>query len=351
MKKLKIAMLAPTEEQVPPLKYGGTELVVHNLTEKLTQMGHDVTLLASGDSNTSAKLVPIFPKAVRVLPETKNMEIRRALRVIGTGRVVKYLRENKFDMVHNHMGWEFLPFVDVVKMPTVTTFHGFLKIPSETEVYRHYTDYNYISISMNQRKSAEVKLNFIANVYNGIDVEKFKLFPQAKSYFAFLARISQEKGALEAILIAKKAGVNLIMAGKVDPVDEAYFKNEIEPLIDGDRIKFVGEIGHDEKVELLGNAKALLAPIQWEEPFGLYFVESMICGTPVIANNLGSVPEIIVDGKTGFIVNGIEEAVEKIKEIWKINRLDCHEHVKENFSSERMTDGYLEAYEKILGVS
>ncbi|MGI6103776.1 MAG: glycosyltransferase family 4 protein [Patescibacteria group bacterium] len=349
MKKLKIAMLAPIEEQVPPKKYGGTELIVHNLTEELASRGHDVTLLASGDSQTNVNLVPVFPKAIRTLPESKNIDVRRALSIIGAGRVVEYLKDKEFDIVHNHIGWMFLPFAGIAGMPVVTTFHGFLKASYEAEVYRHYADHNYISISMNQRESAQTKLNFIANVYNGINIEKFRFFPEPKNYFAFLARISQEKGAFEAIQIAKKARVNLVMAGKIDPVDEKYFKNKIEPLIDGEQIKFIGEIGHEEKVELLGNAKALIAPIQWEEPFGLYFIESMICGTPVIANRMGSVPEIIVDGKTGFIVDGIDEAVEKIEQIGAIERLDCHKHVKKNFSSKKMADRYLEAYMKFLG--
>lgn len=341
-------MLAPVEEQVPPKKYGGTELVVHNLTEELVKLGHEVTLFATADSKTSAKLVSIFPEATRVLPQSKDMEVRKALQLIGVGRVLEYLQRGKFDLIHNHIGWMFLPFVKCLDVPVVTTFHGFLKVTEESEIYRHYTDFNYVSISMNQRESAETKLNFVSNVYNGIDVDKFKFFSEPQNYLAFLARISPEKGVWEAIQIAKKAGVNLIMAGKIDPVDEKYFQEEIEPLIDGRRIKFIGEIGHAEKVELLGNAQALLAPIQWEEPFGLYFVEAMICGTPVIANKRGSVPEIIIDGKTGFIVNDVAEAAAKVREIGKINRRDCHEHVKNNFSSVKMTREYVAAYEKIL---
>ncbi len=348
MKKLKIAMLAPVEEQVPPKKYGGTELVVYNLTENLVRMGHEVTLFATGDSKTSAKLVTIFPKAIRTLPQAKDMEVRSSLRLLGVGKVLQYLQENKFDMVHNHIGSIFLPFAACIDAPVVTTFHGFLKIPNELEIYKNFADFNYISISLSQRESATAKLNFVSNVYNGIEIEKFNFFPKPKNYFAFLARISPEKGVLQAIEIAKMAGVNLIMAGKVDAVDEEFFREKVKPLIDGKQIKFIGEIGHKEKVELLGNAKGLLAPIQWEEPFGLYFVEAMICGTPVIANRRGSVAEIVIDGKTGFIVNDVKEAAAKVKDIEKISRLACHNHVKNNFSAEKMTQEYLKDYEKIL---
>ncbi len=348
MRKLKIAMLAPVEEQVPPKKYGGTELVVYNLTENLVKLGHDVTLLATGDSHTSAKLIPIFPHSIRSLPVARNMEVRSDLRLMGVGRVLQYLKKNKFDLVHNHIGCFFLPFVKCINEPVVTTFHGFLKNPNDFEIYKYFTDFNYVSISMNQRQSAKIRLNFISNVYNGIEVEKFHFFPEPQNYFAFLARVSPEKGALEAIDIAKKAGVNLILAGKVDSVDEKYFKQKIRPHIDDKQIKFIGEIGHKKKVQLLGNAKALLAPIQWEEPFGLYFIEAMLCGTPVIANKRGSVSEIIIDGKTGFIVENIKEAVARIKDIEKINRLDCSNHVKNNFSAEKMTQEYLKSYKKIL---
>lgn len=348
MDKLKIAILAPVEEQVPPKKYGGTELVVYNLAENLVKMGHDVTVLASGDSITSAKLIPIFPKATRTLPESRNHKVRQALTLIGAGKMAEYLHSHEFDIVHNHLGWMFLPFAGSLKMPVVTTFHGFLRHQEETEVYQYFRDYNYISISMNQREPAPDRINFVANVYNGIEVSKFNFLPKPKDYFAFLARISPEKGAWEAIQIAKKAGVRLIMAGKIDAVDVDYFEGQIKPLIDNNQIQFIGEIGHEEKVELLGNAKGMIAPIQWEEPFGLFLIESMICGTPVIANRRGSVPEIILDNKTGFIVDTIDEASAKIGEIGKINREDCHKHAKENFSAERMTKEYLVAYEKVI---
>lgn len=345
---MKIAMLAPFEESVPPKKYGGTELVVYNLTEQLVKMGHDVTLLATGDSITSAKLEPIVKQSLRTDPEVKKYDLREVYKFVGLAKVVSYLQKNKFDIVHNHIGWRMLAFSDMYEMPSVTTLHGPLDISYQQKVYDLFKDANYVSISNSQRKPMP-ELNFVANVYNGLDISKFKFFPAAKDYFAFLGRMSPEKGPVQAIQIAKKTGSKLIMAAKVDTVDEKYFKEKVEPLIDGEQIKFIGEVDHAGKLELLGNAKALLAPIQWEEPFGLFFVEAMACGTPVITMNRGSVPELIIDGKTGFICESEDQAAEKVKIINTIDRKVCFDHVNNNFSSERMAEGYLAAYSKILG--
>lgn len=345
---MKIAMLAPLEETVPPKKYGGTELVVSNLTEQLVQMGHDVTLLASGDSITSAKLEPIFEKSLRSDPEVNQFDLRDTYKFIGVGRAVSYLQKNKFDIIHNHIGWRVLAFNNLFNAPSITTLHGPLDILYQQKVYGFYKNANYVSISRSQRKPMP-DLNFVATVYNGINISTFKFFPSHKDYFAFLGRMSPEKGPVQAIQIAKKAGIKLIMAAKIDAADKKYFKAEVEPLIDNKQIKFIGEVGHAGKLELLGNAKALLAPIQWEEPFGLFFIEAMACGTPVITMNRGSVPELIVDNKTGFICKNEDQAAEKIKIIDTIDRKTCFDHVNKNFSSQRMAEGYLAAYKKILG--
>ena len=344
---MKIAILTPFEESIPPKKYGGTELVVYNLTQKLVSMGHDVTLLGTGDSKTNAKLVEIFPQSIRSLSEAKDMKIRESLKYIGLGRVMEYLDKNKFDVVHNNIGWRVLPFDDVIDSPIITTLHGPLDVAYQQKVYGAYSKANYVSISLNQRRPM-LNLNFVANVYNGIETEKFEFYEEPKDYFAFLGRMSPEKGPVQAIKIAKKAGVKLIMAAKIDTVDVEYYRKEVEPLIDGKQIKYIGEVDHEGKVELLGNAKALLAPIQWEEPFGLFFTEAMVCGTPVIATRRGSVPEIVIDGKTGFICKDLDDAAEKIKEIEKIDRKDCRKHVKKNFSSEKMANDYLAAYKKVI---
>ncbi|MFZ2975832.1 MAG: glycosyltransferase family 4 protein [Candidatus Moraniibacteriota bacterium] len=344
---MKIAIIAPFEERVPPHKYGGTELVVYNLTQQLVKMGHDVTLVATGDSQTSAKLEIIFKRSLRSIPDLTDIRLREAYKFMGIGKVVTYLNENDFDIVHNHIGWRLLPFEKIIKCPVVTTLHGPLDVSYQQKVYGEFSQANYISISMNQRKPMP-ELNFVANAYNGLDMEKFRQNYKPKDYFAFLGRMSPEKGPVQAIQVAKKAGVKLIMAAKVDLVDEEYFKKEVEPLIDDNQIKFIGEIDHDEKVEFLGNAKALIAPIQWEEPFGLFFTEAMACGAPVFAMRRGSVPEIIVDKKTGFICDSVDEMAEKIKRVDEIDRKACFEHVKKNFSSEKMARDYVSVYGEVI---
>ncbi|MFA5777479.1 MAG: glycosyltransferase family 4 protein [Parcubacteria group bacterium] len=344
---MKIAIVAPFEEKVPPHKYGGTELVVYNLTQQLVKMGHDVTLIATGDSQTSAKLEVIFKRSLRSIPDLTDMKLREAYKFIGIGKVVTYLNENDFNVVHNHIGWRLLPFEKIIACPVVTTLHGPLDVPYQQRVYGEFSESNYISISMNQRKPMP-ELNFVANAYNGLDMEKFRQNYQPKDYFAFLGRMSPEKGPVQAIAVAKKAGVKLIMAAKVDLVDEEYFKKEVEPLIDDNQIKFIGEIDHEEKVEFLGDSKGLIAPIQWEEPFGLFFIEAMACGAPVFAMRRGSVPEIVIDKKTGFICDSVDEMAEKIKRVDEIDRKDCFEHVEKNFSSEKMTKDYIKAYEKVM---
>jgi glycosyltransferase involved in cell wall biosynthesis len=344
---MKIAICPPFEERIPPAEYGGTELVVYNLIEQLVKMGHEVTLIGTGDSQTSAKQHAIFKRALREVPEINTPLIRDAYKYIGAGKIVSYLNHNHFDIVHNHIGWRLLPFERAITIPMITTLYGPLDIVYQKFVYGEFPDANYVSISMSQRRPMQ-DLNFVANVYSGIETEKFNFVEKPQDYFVFLGRMSPEKGPLQAIRIAKRSGIKLVMAAKIDLKDEEYFKHEIEPLIDDEQIKFVGEITHDEKVKLLGNAKALLAPIQWEEPFGLFFIEAMICGTPVITMRRGSVPEIILDKKTGFICDSLDEATDKLKEVEKIDRQLCAQHVLDNFSAEKMTEGYLKAYEKVV---
>jgi len=343
---MNIAILAPFEETVPPKKYGGTELVVYNVIEELVKRGHRVTLVAAGNCQTSARLVKIFETTVREMPDAADMNFRNAYKYIGLGKVAEYLSQNKFDIIHNNIGWRLLAFEKILGSPVITTLHGPLDVPYQQKVYGTYAASNYASISLSQRKPMP-ELNFVANVYNGLDMSKFKFFEQPQDYFAFLGRMSPEKGPVQAIRAAKQAGVKLVMAAKVDSVDKAYFEKEVKPLIDGEQIQFIGEVDHAGKLELLGGAKALLGLIQWEEPFGLFFTESMACGTPVIAMNRGSVPELIIDGKTGFICNTQEQAIEAIGKIDSLDRKTCFDHVLNNFSSVQMADGYLKAYEKI----
>lgn len=341
---MRIAMLSTFAETVPPKKYGGIELVVYNLTEQLVKMGHEVDLYASADSTTSGKLFPVLKNAVRTMANNADFRYRNAFRIIGISKILTELKHHKYDIIHNHIGWSFLAFEKLAEVPTITTLHGPLDDKYQQMVYGEFHKSNYVSISMSQRRPMP-SLNFVANVYNGLDMTKFKFFEKPQDYFAFLGRMSPEKGPVQAIKAAKAAGVKLIMAAKVDAVDKTYFEQEVKPLIDDEQIKFIGEVDHAGKLELLGGAKALLGLIQWEEPFGLFFTESMACGTPVIAMNRGSVPELILNSKTGFICNTQEEAVTAIAKIDSLDRKTCYKHVLNNFSAVQMADGYLEAYQ------
>lgn len=349
---MKIAQLVPVEEAVPPLKYGGTELVASNITEELVNRGHEVHLLASGGSRTSAKLFEIFDRPVRELaPNPEDAKLREAFKYMAIAKAVKYINEGGFDIVHNHIGWRTLPFEPLFNASVVTTLHGPLDVPYMQTVYGTYPKANYVTISDAQRKPM-TSLNFVSTVYNGIKVETFEFNNQPKDYVAFLGRMSPEKGPVEAIKAAKAAGIKLIMAAKVDSVDQDYFKKEVEPLIDGDQIKFIGEVDHKGKVALLKDAKALLALIQWEEPFGLFMTEAMSCGTPVIATVRGSVPELVEHGKNGYLVENTAEATATaIKAINYIDRSICRKIAEEKFSVKAMVDGYIKTYEKILSAN
>lgn len=341
---MKIAQLAPLWETVPPKTYGGTELVAYILCEELIKEGHEVTLFASGDSNTSAKLVPIIDTAMR--QSKVKSPIQYELKAIS--QVLQCWDE--FDIIHNHMGYQFLPFTKLVEIPVVNTLHNAFIDEGEIECYRTYKDSNFISISDSQRKGLEC-LKYVATVYNGIQVDKydFQAEPDLKNpYLAFLGRLSEEKGPHLAIKLAKETGFKLIMAGKVDVHDIDYFENKVKPLIDDKQIIFIGELGHKPKVELLKNAYATLHPVTWPEPFGLVMAESMACGTPVLALNNGSIPEVIKDGVTGYIENDINSLINHVKDIGKINRLACREHIQANFSAQKMAQGYLEVYKKLV---
>jgi len=363
-RKLKIALLSPFEESVPPQKYGGVELVIYHLAELLSKKGHKVFLFATGDSKTRAKLIPTFPRAIRKESYSSDLKFRDALKYIGISKVVKELKKINIDIIHNHIGWRFLPFASLFSVPTITTLHGPLYIPYQQFVYGQFSKALYINISQSQKKPFP-KLNYLATVYNGIDIKKFEFNEKPKgNYFAFLARMSPEKGPLQAIKAIKScSGLKLKMAAKVDAVDVEFFEKKVKPLIDNKQIKFLGEISRKEKSNFLKNALGLLAPIQWEEPFGLFFIEAMACGTPVIAFKRGSVPEIIKDKETGFIVKpfdkkgkpnikGLVKAIKKIcqmpeKEYQKM-RENCRKHIEKNFTAEKMVDDYEKLYYEIL---
>ncbi len=347
---LKIALVAPFEEPVPPKKYGGTERVVYNLAEQLVGLGHDVTLFASRDSHTSAKLVPCVKRAIRVLPEASNPGIRQGLNYQGIACVLANLDKGSYDIVHNHFGWPLLVFKDLIKAPMVTTLHGILSEPTEKYMHRVFKNEPFISISNSQRRHG-ASLHYIGTVYNGIDTERFRFNDKPQDYLVFLGRIHPSKGPEHAIEIAKKTGKKLIIAAKIDPLEQNYFNHEIKPLIDNKQIQFVGEVAHAAKVKLLKNALAMISPVQWDEPFGITTIEALACGTPVIAIKRGSMPEILIDSKVGYLCSNIDEMIERVGDVGKIDRSACRRHVEQHFTSKLMAQGYLKCYEKVLKAS
>jgi glycosyltransferase involved in cell wall biosynthesis len=339
---MKIAQIAPLWEQVPPTTYGGTELVVSRLTDELVRRGHDVTLFASGDSKTLARLEAGSPHALRLDKSIKEPVMYDILHASQA-----YERAAEFDIIHSHIGVWSLPWASTVSTPTVHTLHGIFT-RDNSKLFRRYHTQSYISISDAQRL---LNINYVGTVYNGIDVSAFPFFdkPQDPPYLAFLGRFSPEKGPQHAINIAKQTGWHLKMAGKVDVVDKKFFEEEIAPHIDGKQIEFLGEVNHNQKAELLGNAAITLFPITWCEPFGLVMAESMVTGTPVIAMNMGSVSEVIAHGKTGFVCQSYEDMAAMIPKALELNRQVCREHVESQFSVTQMVDGYEAIYEKIVG--
>ncbi|MBE9212343.1 glycosyltransferase family 4 protein [Plectonema cf. radiosum LEGE 06105] len=338
---MRIAQVAPLWERVPPPGYGGVELVVGLLTDELVRRGHEVTLFASGDSITLAKLESVYPRAFRLEPSISEYSAYEALQL---SRV--YKQASKFDVIHSHIGYNSLFHASFVETPTVHTLHGAFNSDTK-KVYAEASEQPYVSISDAQREPLD--LNYAATVYNGIDTESHRFYaqPQSAPYLAFLGRLSPEKGPHIAIEVAQKSGVPLKMAGKVDRVDVDYFESQIKPHIDGKHIEYLGEANHFEKNELLGNAIAMLFPITWREPFGLVMTESMAAGTPVLAKPLGSVPEVIAHGKTGFLCHSVDDYVNAIQRLAEIDRNECRAHVERNFSIKSMVDGYLEVYSKV----
>ncbi len=340
---MRIAQVAPLWERVPPPAYGGIELVVGLLTDELVRRGHEVTLFASGDSVTLAQLESVHPRAIRTDSTVKEYGIYEMLQLSQV-----YERADEFDIIHSHMGAIALPYANLVKTPTVHTLHGIFT-PDNEKLFTYARNQHYVSISQAQREP-RLGLNCVDTVYNGIDpaIYKFRSQPETPPYLAFLGRLSPEKGPHLAIEIAKRSGWRLKMAGKVDQVDREFFEREIAPQIDGDQIQYLGEANHAQKCELMGGAVVTLFPITWREPFGLVMIESMATGTPVIAMEMGSTPEVIADGKTGFLCKTVEECIAAIDKAVDLNRYDCRDRVLSHFSVTRMTEGYEAVYQQIL---
>lgn len=336
---MRIAQIAPLWERVPPFRYGGIELVVSLLTDELVRRGHEVTLFASGDSITTAQLSSVHDRALRLDKDIKEPGLYEQMMLTQV-----YQQAHHFDIIHSHVGCAALPYSTFVKTPSVHTTHGIFT-PDNEKMFRRFAWQPYISISEAQREP-RLGLNYIHTVYNGIDpaVYPFSPHPSQPAYLAFVGRLSPEKGPQEAIAIARATGLPLKMAGKIDVVDRAYYDDELEPLIDGEQIQYLGEVSHEEKVKLLGEATVTLFPITWREPFGLVMIESMATGTPVVGMALGSVPEVIAHGKTGFVCHSHEKMIEAVTEAMKLDRQTCRDYVLSRFSVQKMVDEYEKAY-------
>lgn len=344
--RLKIAQVAPLYESVPPRLYGGTERVVSYLTEALVSLGHDVTLYATGDSVTSAKLRPICHNALR----TDETSIDpHADHVLLAEKI--FQESGTFDIVHSHIDYSAFPLLRRMQTPHVTTLHGRLDIPNLQNLYREFDDQPLVSISNRQRLPLSWA-NWQATVYHGMPGHLYSPRPVESPgrYLAFLGRISPEKRVEDAIEVAKRTGIPLKIAAKVDKADQEYFETVIKPLLH-DGAEFIGEIGELEKNEFLGNALALLFMIDWPEPFGLAMIESLACGTPVIARARGSVPEIITHGVTGFVVENAEEAARAVRLVGQLSRKQCRETFEERFSATRMAADYLAVYKKLIAAA
>lgn len=338
---MRIGQVAPLYESVPPRLYGGTERVVSYITEELVKLGHEVTLYASGDSCTAARLRSVCERALRLEGGKLLSPLAHHLNLIET--VAQ--EADEFDVVHFHL--DYLPFSQIrrLEIPAVTTLHGRLDIPDLYPLFREFSDMRLISISDAQRAPMPWA-GWLATVHHGIPADLHQPSFEPGEYLAFLGRISPEKRVDRAIEIARMAGLPLRVAAKIDEVDRNYFESEISDLLANSDVEFVGEIAEKEKTEFLGNASALLFPIDWPEPFGLVLIESMACGTPVIAFRGGSVAEIVDDGVTGFVVESVEEAVEALQRIPSLDRRACHQRFLERFTSRRMCQEYLAAYER-----
>ena len=337
---MRIAQVAPLTESVPPKHYGGTERIVSYLTEELVRAGHDVTLFASGDSVTQARLIPGCRASLRL---DKLSVDHLAHHLVMIDRVLEHARD--FDVIHFHTDYLHFPVSRYLPVPHITTLHGRLDLPDLVPVYDRFRDVSLISISNAQREPLP-SANWVKTVYHGLPPELFQFRPNPGNYLAFLGRISREKRADRAIEIAKRTGMQLKIAAKVDRADRRYFKRVVEPLLQKSHVEWVGEISDREKDDFLGNAYALLFPIDWPEPFGLVMIEAMACGTPVIAYDGGAVREIIKEGQTGFIATNIEEAVEAVRRVPELNRADCRKVFENRFTVTRMAGDYVRTYER-----
>jgi glycosyltransferase involved in cell wall biosynthesis len=328
-------------ESVPPKLYGGTERVVSYLTEELVRLGHEVTLFAAGDSITGARLVPGCSESLRCSKCADPL----APHFVMLEELLSH--KDEFDLIHFHIDYLHYPMSRREKLVNVTTLHGRLDLEELQPLYRRFPDMPLVSISDSQRDPLPYA-NWQATVYHGLPEGQYPLYQNSGKYVAFLGRVSPEKGLDQAIEIATRAGITLKIAAKVDRADQEYFEAVIRPLLDNPLVEYIGEVGYPEKNEFLGNALALLFPINWPEPFGLAMIEAMACGTPVIAYPFGSVPEVVEEGRTGFMVPNADAAVKALEHVNKLCRYECREAFQKRFSAARMAQDYLAVYERLI---
>ena len=339
MSSMRIAQIAPLIESVPPKLFGGTERIVSYLTEELVRQGHEVTLFASGDSTTASELVSCWDTALRLTPQVQDTIPYHLMMLDALQRRVR-----EFDVLHFHVDMLHFPMFRHIAGRTVTTLHGRLDLPDLQPFYRHFPEFPLVSISDDQRRPMP-SARWVGTVHHGLPSDLLPFSPEPRGgYLAFLGRISPEKRPDRAIEIARRAGIPLRIAAKVDRADLAYFEGRIKPLLDDPLITFVGEVSEAQKGRFLGDALALLFPIDWPEPFGLVMIEAMACGTPVIAFRRGSVPEVLDDGLTGFIVDDLDQAVDAARRAHRFDRAAIRRRFEERFSAARMARDYLDIY-------
>lgn len=339
---MRIAQLAPLAESVPPKLYGGTERVIAWLVDELVNRGHNVTLFASGDSSTKAKLHAVWPRALRLGRRGVDPNAACALLIEAIGE-----RALEFDVIHSHVDWLPLPVLSRTGVPFLTTMHGRLDLPGLPDVIGAFPKAPFVSISDNQRRPLP-DANWVATIPHGLPKDLFRPSYEAGAYLAFLGRLTAEKGPEAAIRIARAARMPLRIAAKIPRAETAYFKKKLEPEIDGEKVQLIGEVDEIRKQPFLAGAAALLFPIDWPEPFGLVMIEAMACGTPVIAYRSGSVPEVVEHGVTGFIVDDEEQAIEAVKEARRLDRSTIRARFEERFVASRMARQYEESYRVLV---
>ena len=339
---MRIAQVAPLYESVPPKLYGGTERVVSWLSEELVRLGHDVTVFASGDSLTRARLIPTCNESLRLSPESID---HLAHHFVQMEQVLRH--KDEFDLIHFHVDYLHFPISRRERYIHLTTLHGRLDIPDLVPLYNVYTEMPVVSISDAQREPLP-HLNWQGTVHHGMPIDSYNFHRRGGDYLAFLGRTSPEKGLDRAIEIARASGMPLKIAAKIDKHDQDYFETVIQPLLGSADVEFIGEIGYAEKDDFLGNAAALLFPIAWPEPFGIVMIEAMACGTPVIAYPFGSVPEVVQHGVSGFLVHDLASAVGAVKQIGQIDRKKVRKDFENKFTADRMALDYLKIYERMV---